>query len=156
MRPSGWLTTTLLAPALLLGACQNRPAQQAAAPPARTAPDAALRNTRWVPRTLAGQPVAPPADGNGREPYLLLRADSAAEGNGACNRFRGRYTVPGPGQLTFGPLLSTRMACPALPTETAFLKALEQTRTYQLRGDTLRLLGADHAPLARLEAVYLR
>lgn len=150
MRPSFWLTTALLAPALLLGACQNRPAQQAAAPPA---PDAALRNTRWVPRTLAGQLVGPPTDGG--EPYLLLRADSAAEGNGACNRFRGRYTAPGPGQLTFGPLLSTRMACPALPTETAFLKALEQTRTYQISGDTLRLLGADQAPLARLEAVYL-
>lgn len=139
-----WLTTALLAPVLLLGSCQNRPAQQAAAP---------LRNTRWVLRTLAGQPVAPPTDG--REPCLLLRADSAAEGNGACNRFRGRYTAPGPGQLTFGPLLSTRMACPALPTETAFLKVLEQTRTYQISGDTLRLVGADQAPLARLEAVYL-
>ncbi|WP_082773860.1 META domain-containing protein [Hymenobacter sp. PAMC 26628] len=111
-----------------------------------------MRNTRWVPRTLAGHPVAPPTDG---EPYLLLRADSAAEGNGACNRFRGPYTAPGPGQLTFGPLLSTRMACPALPTETAFLKALAQTRTYQISGDTLRLLGANQASLARLEAVYL-
>ncbi|AMJ66111.1 hypothetical protein AXW84_12225 [Hymenobacter sp. PAMC 26628] len=105
-----------------------------------------------MPRTLAGHPVAPPTDG---EPYLLLRADSAAEGNGACNRFRGPYTAPGPGQLTFGPLLSTRMACPALPTETAFLKALAQTRTYQISGDTLRLLGANQASLARLEAVYL-
>lgn len=151
MRPSFWSSAW---PLLLLGACQNRPTQQAAGA-VGTVPDAPLRGTRWVPRALAGQPVARPA--GTPEPYLLLRPDSAAEGHGSCNRFRGRYTAPGPGQLTFGPLLSTRMACPALPTETAFTQALAQTRTYRISGDTLRLFGAAGTPaLARLEAVYLR
>ncbi len=49
------------------------------------------------------------------------------------------------------------MACPALPTETAFTQTLAQTRAYRINGDTLRLFGATGtASLARLEAVYLR
>jgi heat shock protein HslJ len=124
---------------------------------ART-PNAALLNTRWVLRQLNGQPVPPPTNA---EPYVLLHQEAAsAEGNGSCNRFRGPYELPADGQLRFGALLTTRMAC-ASPegntTETSFLRALESTRTYRISGDTLRLFGeAGSAPAAVLHAVYLR
>ncbi len=118
------------------------------------APTAELRNTRWVLRQLQGQPVPPTND----EPYVLLRAtEPSAEGNGSCNRFRGPFQLPAAGQLRFGPLLATRMACPALATETAFLAALESTRTYRISGDTLQLFGEGQTqPAAVLWAVYLR
>jgi heat shock protein HslJ len=100
--------------------------------------------------------VVLPADT--REVYLLLRHEgNTAEGHAGCNRFGGSVTVAAPDQLTFGPLRSTRMACPALATESSFLQALEATRRYRISGDTLRLYDASSPqPLARLEAVYLR
>jgi heat shock protein HslJ len=141
---------------LLLISCQNSQSPQAA-PAASTAtraqPAATLRETRWVLRQVAGQPVNVPDDTN--EPYLVLRADGSAEGNGACNRFRGKYFTEQAGELKFSPLLSTRMACPALATETAFTAALQRSQTYRISGDTLGLYGESAALLARLEAVHL-
>lgn len=134
---------------LLFTGCQSTsPASQP------TTPLASLRNTRWVLRTLNDQPAPVPADG---EVYLLLRASELnVEGNGGCNRFRGTFELPADGQLRFGPLLSTKMACPALATEASFMNALTNTRTYQISGDTLRLFAeAATQPAAVLHAVYL-
>ncbi|MFD2720022.1 META domain-containing protein [Hymenobacter monticola] len=142
--------------AALAAGCQTHPAQETTAtpaPPARQAPAAALRETHWVPRELAGQPVRLPADT--REPYLTLRTDGTAEGNGSCNRFRGSFFSEKADELTFSPLISTRMSCAAIETENAFTRALAQSRTYRISGDTLRLFDAANAPVARLEAVYL-
>jgi len=115
---------------------------------------ASLRNTRWVLRMLNSQPVAVPTNG---EAYVLLRSDAlTAEGNAGCNRFRGSFELPADGQLRFGPLLSTKMACPDLQTESGFMSALNSVRTYQISGDTLRLFGeAATQPAAVLHAVYL-
>ncbi|TGE24903.1 META domain-containing protein [Hymenobacter aquaticus] len=142
----------------LLSACQSSmPAASTKTAPTTT-PPAELRNTRWVLRQLAGQPVATPAAG---EAYVLLRNEELrAEGNGGCNRFRGTFEQPANGQLRFGALLSTRMACADAQgnaTETGFLAALTNTRTYQISGDTLRLYAeATTTPAAVLHAVYLR
>ena len=62
----------------------------------------------------------------------------------------GTYQLDGQ-KLKFGPLATTRMACPAMQTETAFLKALEATTRYEVSGSSLTLYGADTA-VARLEA----
>lgn len=145
--------------ALVSFGCQNRPAQQENAPAAtsdvrRVAPAAALRETHWVLRQLAGQPVTVPADT--REPYLTLRADGTAEGNGSCNRFRGSFFSEKTDELAFSPLMSTRMSCPAIATENGFTTALAQARTYRISGDTLRVLDAAGTTVARLEAVYLK
>ncbi|MBF9222322.1 META domain-containing protein [Hymenobacter ruricola] len=140
---------------LLAASCQTRPAPETAttAPPARTVPDAPLRETRWVLRQLGTQAVSVPA--NTAEAFLTLRAEGQAEGNGSCNRFRGSFFSEKPGELRFSPLMSTRMACPALDTENGFTRVLAQSSRYRISGDTLRLFDAADAPLARLEAVYL-
>ncbi|MCI1187277.1 META domain-containing protein [Hymenobacter sp. DH14] len=142
--------------ALLAAGCNTRPAQETAAtpPPAPTTPDAPLRETRWVLRQLAGQPVSVPA--NTREAYLTLRADGTAEGNGSCNRFRGSFFSETESELKFSPLMSTRMSCPAIATENAFTTALGKANSYEISGDTLRVLDASGAAVARLEAVYLK
>lgn len=151
-----FLISALALPLLAAAGCQQPTGQQGAetaaspaTPPA--APAAALRDTRWVPRQLAGQPVRLPPDT--REPYLLLRPDGKAEGNGACNTFQGSFFTEKPGELIFSPLMSTRMACPAMSTEAAFVQALGQARTYEISGDTLVLRDAGAVPVARLEAV---
>ncbi|UOG76683.1 META domain-containing protein [Hymenobacter tibetensis] len=142
---------------MLLASCQTTPPSTTTSPIVSvpsTTPAAPLRNTRWVLRTMNNQPVATPTNG---EPYLLLRNEEQnAEGNGGCNRFRGSFELPADGQLRFGPLLSTKMACPDLSTESAFLDVLSKTRTYQISGDTLRLFQETATqPSAVLHAVYL-
>lgn len=142
--------------ALLAIGCQTRPAQETAAatpPPARVVPAAQLRETHWVPRQLAGRPITLPPDT--REPYLTLRADGTAEGNGGCNRFRGSFFSETAGELKFSPLMSTRMSCPAIDIENRFVRALGQASTYRISGDTLQVRDATGATVARLEAVYL-
>ena len=72
------------------------------------------------------------------------------QGSAGCNRMMGTYELDG-NKLKFGPLATTRMACPALQTETAFLKALATTTRYEVSGSSLTLFGDDTA-VARLEA----
>lgn len=139
---------------LVATACHSPLSPQSTASTRPPTPDAQLRNTRWVPREIAGRPITTAADS--QEPYLLLRPEGPAEGNAGCNRFRGEAYSQKPGELRFGPLMSTKMACPALATESAFTAALSQTQAYRLSGDTLRLYDAQQQQLARLEAVYLQ
>ena len=147
----------LLILGLLAAGCNTRPAQETAATPpsaAPTTPDAPLRETRWVLRQLAGKPVAVAA--NTREAYLTLRADGTAEGDGSCNRFRGSFFSETASELKFSPLMSTRMACPAIATESSFISALGKANSYQISGDTLQVLDASGAAVARLVAVPLK
>lgn len=121
------------------------------------APAASLFETRWVLRQAGQQIVTVPKDG--QEPYLLLRRTGAVEGAGSCNRFRSTASTDSAKSLTFSPLVSTRMACPALTTEQEFTQALAATHSYRISGDTLRLYSTNapsDAQLARLEAVHLR
>jgi heat shock protein HslJ len=124
-----------------------------------TTPAARLRETRWVLRQLAGQPVAAPT-ANAQEPFLRITNAGTAEGQGGCNHFRGALKpATDDGELQFGPIASSRMACPALESEQKFTQALGATRTYRISGDTLRLYadaGRTGTPLAQLVAVYLR
>ena len=144
----------LLLLALLAAGCNPRPPQETAAATSPTTPDAPLRETRWVLRQLAGRLVTVPA--NTREAFLTLRADGSAEGNGSCNRFRGSFFNETASELKFSPLMSTRMACPAIETESGFIRALGRANSYEISGDTLRVLDISGAALARLEAVYLK
>lgn len=151
------MRSSLLILALLAAGCNARPAQETAAssiPPLSSTPNAPLRETRWVLRQLAGQRIAVPA--NTREAFLTLRADGSAEGNGSCNRFRGSFFSETESELKFSPLMSTRMACPAIATENKFIQALGKANSYEISGDTLQVLDVSGATVARLEAVYLK
>jgi heat shock protein HslJ len=122
--------------------CETRAAQ----------PD--IANTRWRPIRIGGQPVS--VSGQEHEPWLVLDPQSKrVTGSGGCNRFSGGYES-GEGTLTFGPLMSTRMACPGMQTETAFLHALEGTRRFRLAGRHLDLEDGKGVVLARLEERNLR
>jgi heat shock protein HslJ len=119
------------------------------APPA-AAPAAALEGTEWRLADIGGQPSAPAADSTRHPGFTLLARGRKVQGSAGCNRMTGTYQLDGL-KLKFGPLATTRMACPAMQTETAFLKALAATTRYEVRGSSLTLYGADTA-VARLEA----
>lgn len=113
-----------------------------------------LGNTRWRPIRIGDRPVIV-SDGR-QEPWIELDPRSMrVTGSGGCNRITGRYES-GDGGLRFGPLISTKMACVSMETETAFLRALGETRSYRVRGRTLDLLDDRGRLLARLEERNLR
>lgn len=148
---------TLLLPLGLLAASACQRTEHVSSTPLVSAPrtpDASLRETHWELRRIAGQPLAD-STANG-VPYLHITEAGTAEGQASCNTFRSTLKpVDNDGELQLSPLLSTRMACPALSTEVLFTKALQATRAYRISGDTLWLYGnatRTGTTLARLEA----
>jgi copper homeostasis protein (lipoprotein) len=108
-----------------------------------------LEGTAWRLVELDGKPVAAPADS--RAPGFTLLVDGhKVQGSAGCNRMMGSYELTG-SSLKFGPLATTRMACPAMEAEQAYLKALGTTTRYEIMGSSLTLFGAD-GPVARLVA----
>jgi copper homeostasis protein (lipoprotein) len=118
--------------------------------------EATLENTYWKLLQVGSEPVQVPQDA--REPNLRLSSiDKQIRGATGCNSFSGHYEQSGD-SLRLGPLASTLRACtdPRLnQQESVYFKALDQTRTWRVTGDTLVLSG-QAGPLARFLAVYLR
>jgi heat shock protein HslJ len=85
----------------------------------------------WQLTELEGQPFAATAT-------LSFAQQGQLEGEGPCNRFSASMTVPYP-WFKAGPVLSTKIACPALDAETAFFTALATMSQSEVLGDTLIL-----------------
>jgi len=113
-----------------------------------------LGNTRWRPIRIVDRTVVVPQ--GQREPWIELDPRSMrVTGSGGCNRISGSYQSD-ERTLRFGPLATTKMACIDMEAETAFLRALERTRRYRVRGRTLDLFDAGGGLVARLEERNLR
>ena len=113
-----------------------------------------LVHTRWRPVRIGEQRVT--VTGQEREPWFVLDPKAKqVTGSGGCNRFTGTFEA-GAGTLTFGPLAGTRMACPSLDRETAFLRALEGTKRFRLAGRRLDLEDAAGVVLMELEERNLK
>ena len=117
-------------------------------------PGAGLENTRWRPVRIGDRDVV--ASGRQPEPWIELEPRSKrVTGSGGCNRITGSYEA-GNGTLRFGRLVSTMMACLDMDTERAFLRALQETRSYRVHGRTLELKDDLGRLLVRLEERNLR
>jgi heat shock protein HslJ len=114
-----------------------------------------LEGTDWRLVELGGRPSRPAGGG---APNLRLNAsEKRAGGNTGCNSFGGPYELSGE-SLRFGALASTRRACvdeELNRQESAYMRALDETRTWRITGNTLVLSGESGvvarftAPLAR-------
>ncbi len=71
-------------------------------------------------------------------PTLSFSADGKVSGSGGCNTFSGPVTISGMA-IKFGPLAATKKACSeeANAQEAAYLKALEQAQTFEIRATSL-------------------
>ncbi len=115
---------------------------------------AGLKDVYWKLNELNGNAVA--NDGkNGPEIYLVLyTAENRAAGNAGCNRYTGKYELNDNGfNIKFTPFASTKMACPAMETEQAYLKIFEMADSYYVTDTSLQLNRGKMAPLARFTAV---
>ena len=124
-------------------------------PPAGEPPKAAVATTitdrDWVLAELGGKP-APLGSGKRSVTLRLDPATSRAAGFAGCNRYGARYTVAGDTGLTFGPAMSTKMACgDGDDVERMFLAVLPAVTGYRATDSSLTLSGPG-GPLARFRA----
>ncbi|MGE5301502.1 MAG: META domain-containing protein [Acidobacteriota bacterium] len=107
----------------------------------------------WQLVEVGGTPVSEfPGE---RHPYIALDpAKKKAAGLAGCNRFSTSYELDGP-SLRFGPVVSTRRACPEPlnRVETAFLAALERTGAWNITNSELLFMDGGDV-LARFRAMH--
>ncbi|MBK5721725.1 META domain-containing protein [Dysgonomonas sp. Marseille-P4677] len=72
-------------------------------------------------------------------PTIEFSTDGKVFGNGGCNTYRSSYTQE-ENTITFGPLMSTKMACPSLEGENLFTSLLSGPLQAGLNGDKLTFL----------------
>jgi heat shock protein HslJ len=69
---------------------------------------------------------------------IFLQADGRAQMRFDCNRGGGAFTIS-PGKLSFGPLMSTRMACPPESLDGVFMRDLQRVVSFFVDNGTLFL-----------------
>lgn len=100
----------------------------------------------WTLTELAGEKVKA-SDYADKFPSIEF-AEGKVSGFSGCNRFSGSYTIAEKGSIQFGMMMSTKMACPAMNKETAFLKSLERCVSYTYTAGALSLLSKEGKVLA--------
>jgi len=101
-----------------------------------TDPQVILNKTwQWESTITPVEKIAVPAP----ERYtIILQADGRAQVRFDCNRGGGEFKIS-PGKLSFGPLLSTRMACPPDSLDSAFMRDLQRVVSFFVDSGTLYL-----------------
>lgn len=109
-------------------------------------PPASLVGTSWVAEEIEAQAVL-----GDPQSTLTFGDDDQVSGNAACNGYFGSVTISG-NSLEFGPLGSTRMACPGAidDQETRFLDALSKATAFSFVGGLLVLADDSGTALVRL------
>jgi uncharacterized membrane protein len=103
-------------------------------------------NDIWVLTRLGDRPLAAQDFTRGLPTIEFHMADNRVVGHGGCNRFSGSFQVRG-NQITFRQIAATRMACPDMDVEKAFLSGIaNQTLRYRL--DDGRLVLKDGEDIA--------
>jgi heat shock protein HslJ len=94
----------------------------------------------WVPLVIDGEAVP-----EGSDLWLKVAFDGRVEGSTGCNRFTGQADMDA-GELMFGPLAVTKMACvepERMEREAAYLKALAEVRSFVVGPEGLWLSRED-------------
>ena len=113
--------------------------------------NAPLQETHWTLIELMGKQF--PDSATNKEMYIELKKEqNRVEGNGGCNTIAGTYTLSKKNQILFSQMISTRMMCPGIKYEDAFLKSLSAADHYYLKADTLLLSHGQLPALAKFVA----
>ena len=104
----------------------------------------ALADREWALVALGDPPA--PIGATAHPPTLRLDSkETRASGFAGCNRFSGSFELAG-ARLTFGPLLSTKMACErGMDVEQRYLDALGKVDAWSVASGELVLRGGGAA-----------
>ena len=91
----------------------------------------------------------------GTEITAVFGEDGSVAGSAGCNNFRGSYEIDG-SAMTFGPLITTRMACAdpegIMDQESAYLTALGSANAYEITGNKLEITDPEGTRVAAFTA----
>ncbi len=87
------------------------------------------------------------------EASVTFGSDGKLNGNVGCNGFGGDYKVDGE-TITFGPIMSTLMACadPIMEQESTVFSVFTDTATFKIDGKILTITSADSTSAVVLES----
>ena len=123
------ILATLFCVLLAVAACEPDSTKVSEAAPSSGA-ELGIEEHVWVAEDIGGKGVI-----DNSHIVLTLNAGNAS-GKSGCNSYRGSYSLSGD-QLSFGPMMSTRMACAAeamMKQERDYLEVLSKVTSYD-RGD---------------------
>lgn len=112
----------------------------------------ALEDIRWHLVEMDGVPAVAAAEE--RQAFIVFEGRGAprVSGSTGCNRFTGSY-ARGRASLSFGPIASTKMACPdGMAQEQAFMQALQDVSSWRRLDGTLELLDEQGTVRLRFES----
>jgi len=116
------------------------PSADSAPAPMPPAQSTSFTDREWILAQL-GDRAAPLGNGGKPVTLTLTSAEHRASGHAGCNRYTGPYTLSG-NQLTFGPAISTKMACAeGMDVETAFLSMLPNVTGFAATDSSLTFSG---------------
>lgn len=123
-------TTVLLAGLFVLAACASSSTQGESGD---------LAGLVWGLTEMAGKSLVTDSGISAQ-----FTSDGKVSGSAGCNQYSGTYTVSGDSIQISSPLAATMMICPPdiMVQETAYLKALGESKTYAVSKDQLTLTGA--------------
>jgi heat shock protein HslJ len=107
---------------------------------------AGLVGSNWVATNINNGKEAVVSVVTGSTVTAQFNAMGQISGKGGCNNYNGPFTTQDK-TIKIGPVASTMMACEeaVMAQEMAYFKALENSATYEIRGDKLELRSADGA-----------
>jgi heat shock protein HslJ len=116
---------------------------------------ALLQNTYWKLMTLNNVSVESP--GGAHELHLVLNSDDLrVKGFSGCNGFMGAYELVGP-KITFSRVAGTMMACAGdMSVEQRMHEMLSRVASWQISGETLRLMDQQGTTIATFESRYMK
>lgn len=111
-----------------------------------------LAGTTWQATGINNGAEAVVSDDTTSGVTISFGDDGTVSGSGGCNTFTGSYSTTDDGQIEFGAIASTLMACDdaLMKTEQQFFAALDQAATFTVEGTTLNLRDADGATQVNL------
>ena len=112
-------------------------------------PNVSLTNTYFKALSLNGAKV----EVFEKEAYIRFDTKDAITGYLGCNSFFGSFTTQDK-NISFENVGSTKMMCPNMKTEDAFVNALQNTKTYEIKGETLNFFDEKGQKISTFEAVY--
>lgn len=110
----------------------------------------------WKLIEINGHKEGQTVDGAKEAHMILSVKDNRVHGNGGCNSYSGTYEISEGNRIRFSQIASTKMACLHHHHEDEFFRILGEVDNYTLQDEILSLNKARMAPLARLQAVYLK
>lgn len=101
--------------------------------------DSELAGTRWQLISIQSMNDTEEVPDDPSKYTLAFGEDGTVSLLADCNRGTGTYTSANPGELTFGPIATTRMACPPGSIGSVYHAQFEWVRSYVLEGGNLYL-----------------